>query len=103
MWESFHSLLFPFPESGFPLLKPAVISQLEERKDLENLFQLATGTDSQGLWTECTAVQSGNNLTKEVHEEEKSTLFELQKDFSQETNFSNVYFGPTTGNPVSRK
>lgn len=51
MWESFHSLLFPFPESGFPLLKPAVISQLEERKDLENLFQLATGTDSQGLWT----------------------------------------------------
>ncbi|OBS80650.1 hypothetical protein A6R68_21145 [Neotoma lepida] len=37
---------------GFPLLKPAVISQLEEGKDLENLSQLATRTDSQGLWTD---------------------------------------------------
>ncbi|KAL1784036.1 zinc finger protein 23 isoform X1 [Sigmodon hispidus] len=37
---------------GLPLLKPAVISQLEEGKDLGNLSQLATGTDSQGLWTE---------------------------------------------------
>lgn len=36
---------------GFPLLKPAVISQLEEGEDLESLSQLATGTDSQGLWT----------------------------------------------------
>lgn len=44
-------LLFLFPKSGFPFLKPALISQLEEGKDLENLSQLATGTDSQGLWT----------------------------------------------------
>ncbi|XP_040593021.1 zinc finger protein 23 isoform X7 [Mesocricetus auratus] len=36
---------------GFPFLKPALISQLEEGKDLENLSELATGTDSQGLWT----------------------------------------------------
>lgn len=35
---------------GFLLFKPAVISQLEEEKDLENPSQLATGADSQGLW-----------------------------------------------------
>ncbi|XP_035310872.1 zinc finger protein 23 isoform X1 [Cricetulus griseus] len=73
---------------GFPFLKPALISQLEEGKDLENLSQLATGTDSQGLWTEYTAIQIGNNLIKEVYEEKKSILFDLQKDFSQETFFS---------------
>lgn len=44
-------LFFFPPKLGFLLFKPAVISQLEEEKELESLSQLATGADSQGLWT----------------------------------------------------
>ncbi|PNJ61705.1 ZNF23 isoform 6, partial [Pongo abelii] len=51
---------------GFPLLKPAVISQLEGGVD----------------------IQTDNDLTKEMYERKENVSFELQRDFSQETDFS---------------
>lgn len=54
LWEIINlPFLFPFPETGFPLLKPAVISQLEGGGELEGPSPLASaaGTGLQGLWT----------------------------------------------------
>lgn len=54
LWEIIHlSLLFLFPLTGFSLLKPAVISQLEGAGELEGPSPLAAGTEigPQGLWT----------------------------------------------------
>jgi hypothetical protein len=46
------SYLFPSLKAGYPLLKPAVISQLEGGDELGVSLQLAVGNGSgpQGLW-----------------------------------------------------
>ncbi|KAL4685941.1 hypothetical protein H8959_001538 [Pygathrix nigripes] len=73
----------------FPLLKPAVISQLEGGGELGGPSPLAAGT---GLWGLRTGkevdIQTDNDLTKEMYEGKENVTFELQRDFSQETDFS---------------
>jgi len=75
---------------GFSLLKPAVISQLEGAGELGGPSPLVDGTETgpQGLWTVDIDVQTDNNLIKEMYEEKHNTSFELQRDFSQDTDFS---------------
>ncbi|KAI5136962.1 Zinc Finger Protein 23 [Manis pentadactyla] len=75
---------------GFPLLKPAVISQLEGGGHLGHPSPLAAGTERglQGHWTVNIDIQTDSNLTKEMCEEKDNTSFELHRDFSQEIDFS---------------
>ncbi|OWK15920.1 hypothetical protein Celaphus_00004313, partial [Cervus elaphus hippelaphus] len=77
---------------GFPLLKPAVISQLEGGGELEGPSPLASGagTGPQGLWTDID-IQTDNNLTGEMCEEKYNTSYELQRNSFQETDFTETY------------
>ncbi|KAG8523669.1 Zinc finger protein 23 [Galemys pyrenaicus] len=77
---------------GFPLLKPAVISQLEGG-ELGGPSPLASGTGigPQPLWTVNIDTQTDNNMTKEMNDEKDNTSFELQRNFFQETDFLEAY------------